>query len=168
MVNLPITVLPNSILRAPTHKVSRFDDNLTQLVHEMRATMHSADGIGLAAPQIGESLKLAVIEYAPPKDEAGHESDVVIPFLMIANPSITQMNDVFEVSDEGCLSIPWLQTPVPRATEVSVLAHNEHGERIRIRAKGLLARILQHEIDHLNGILIVDRTTDRKVRKEYD
>ena len=157
-----------AVLRAPTRKVGHFNDDLGLLIESMRATMHAADGVGLAAPQIGQSLKLAVIEYIPqPADDGTEDSQPAIPFFAIVNPTITQMNNDIEVYDEGCLSVPELQTPVPRATEISVLADNLAGERVRIRAKGLLARILQHEIDHLNGLMIVDRTIDKKVLKKY-
>ena len=134
----------------------------------MRLTMHAAEGIGLAAPQIGQSFKLAVIEFLPHEGEDGAaDPQPPIPFFAIINPTITQMNGDWQVYDEGCLSIPELQTPVARATEVSVLTDTLDGRRIRIRAKGLLARILQHEIDHLNGVLIVDRTSDKKIKKQY-
>lgn len=139
------------------------------LLQEMRTAMQAAGGIGLAAPQIGISLKLAVIEFDPHADpHHEHEPDEPqIPFFVIANPTITQHNREVEVYEEGCLSVPGLSTPVPRWTAVTVLAANERGERIRLRAQGLLARILQHEIDHVAGILIVDRTTDKQVRRQY-
>ena len=165
---LPVVTLPDEILRAPTRRVGHFDDELKILVESMRLTMHAAEGVGLAATQIGRSLKLAVIEYQPQPTENGTADDQpAIPLFVIINPTITQMNNDFEVYDEGCLSLPDLQTPVPRATEISVLADNLEGQRIRLRAKGLLARILQHEIDHLNGLLIVDRTIDKKIRKKF-
>ena len=166
--HLSLVTLPDQILRAPTARVSFFDDELRQLVASMRALMHAAEGVGLAAPQIGRSIKLAVIEYEPLESPDGApDKQPAISFLALANPTITQLGKTYEVYDEGCLSVPDLQTPIPRATEISILADNLDGQRIRIRAKGLLARILQHEIDHLNGLLIVDRTIDRKIRKEY-
>ena len=164
---LPVVTLPDPVLRAPTKRIAAFDRGLQELIEAMRITMRAADGIGLAAPQIGQSLKLAVIEYQGESEEADQTDQPQIPFLVIANPTIVHLGNEFEIFDEGCLSIPGLQIPIPRATEVRVIADNQAGERIRIRARGLFARILQHEIDHLNGLLIVDRTTDKKIRKQY-
>lgn len=162
-----VVTLPAQVLHAPTKKVSVFDDDLKQLVADMREIMHAADGIGLAATQIGKSLKLAVLEYDPKRNGDDDPDALVIPFLAIANPTITNYSDTYDVYEEGCLSIPGEHMDVPRATEITVLADDLDGNRFRIRAKGLLARILQHEIDHLNGTLIVDRTTDRKIAKKY-
>lgn len=162
-----VVKLPAEVLRTPTKKVGRFDAELEKLVNDMRETMHAAEGIGLAATQIGKSLKLAVLEYDPKRFNETDKNLPHIPFLAIVNPRITSYGQKIEELEEGCLSIPEVHVPVPRATEISVLAQTIKGERIRIRAKGLLARILQHEIDHLNGILIVDRTTDRKIAKQF-
>lgn len=167
MQKLPLSEIGSEVLRQPTRKVGQFDADLHELIERMRITMHGAKGVGLAAPQVGQSLKLAVIEYDPKRFDEEHESEFMIPFFTIVNPTITQMNDEIEIFEEGCLSIPDVTVPVPRATEVTVLALNAQGERIRIRAKDFLARILQHEIDHLHGVLITDRTTNRKMKKKY-
>lgn len=162
-----ITKLPQEVLRAPTKKVSAFNDELKKLVADMRETMHAADGIGLAATQIDKSLKLAVLEYDPKRNGEDSSETPHIPFLAVINPKITHYSDEYEVYEEGCLSIPGLQMNVPRAYEVHVLTQDLEGNRVRIRARGLQARILQHEIDHLNGTLIIDRTTDRKIAKQF-
>lgn len=167
-MNLSVATVPNPVLRAPTQTVGVFDEELQTLITAMRQVMHGAKGVGLAAPQVGLARKLAVIEYDPERfrdDDRHHPGP--IPFLVITNPRITQLSHEQEVLDEGCLSIPEVGVPVSRAVAVTVLAQNEKGERIRLRAKGFLARILQHEIDHLHGTLIVDRTTDKKIRKQF-
>jgi len=161
-----ITKLPQAVLRAPTKKVSVFNDELKKLVADMRETMHAADGIGLAATQIDKSLKLAVLEYDPKRNGDDDPDALTIPFLAIVNPTITNYSDTYDVYEEGCLSIPGEHMDVPRATDITVLADDPDGNRFRIRAKGLFARILQHEIDHLNGLLIADRTTDKKMKKK--
>lgn len=161
-----IVTLPNPVLRAPTKKVGAFDDALLKLVTDMREAMYANKGVGLAAPQIALSAKLAVIEFDPQRFDE-EDLDDRIPFFVIVNPSVTSTNADIQILEEGCLSVPDLTMPVPRATEISVIAQNERGERIRIRARDFLARILQHEIDHLNGILITDRTTSKKIRKQF-
>lgn len=160
-----IVTLPNPVLREPTKKIDAFDEPFQELTQTMRQIMHTAEGVGLAAPQIGQALKLAVIEYDPVRFK--EETDFEIPFFVIANPKVIHRSQTTETLDEGCLSVPGAVMPVERATEVTVLAQDERGQRIRIRAKGFLARILQHEIDHLHGTLIVDRTADPKVRRKF-
>lgn len=160
-----IITLPHEVLRQSTQKIRTFDDSLRTLIADMRDLMHAAEGVGLAAPQMGLALRLAVIEYDPARFK--EETDFSIPFLGLANPKIIHRSTTTETMDEGCLSIPGATMPVERATEVTVLAQNEHGERIRIRAKGFLARILQHEIDHLSGMMIIDRTRNHAIQIKY-
>ena len=137
------------------------------LIDLMRDTMRAAPGVGLAAPQIGKSIQLAVIE-----DPAGTVSDlsadklaerqrVPIPFHVIINPKLTVMGNSSATFFEGCLSVEGYQAIVDRALSVRVECLNERGEKITINASGWYARILQHEIDHLNGILYVDRMKTR-------
>ena len=129
--------------------------------------MRAAPGVGLAAPQIGKSIQLAVIE-----DPAGNVSDlsadelaarqrVPIPFHVIINPKLTVVDKSSATFFEGCLSVEGYQAVVDRALNVRVECLNERGEKITIKAHGWYARILQHEIDHLNGILYVDRMKTR-------
>lgn len=162
-----VVTYPADVLRGPTTRIAHFSAELKQLVADMRVCMHDNRGVGLAAPQIGKSLKLAVIEYDPQRFEDSDPADQSIPFLAIFNPVITSYGKEIETFQEGCLSLPELVMDVPRSTEVSVLAQSLTGERIRLRARGFFARILQHEIDHLNRLLIIDRTTDRKIRKKF-
>lgn len=148
----PVTLVPAPVLRQKAKKVTVFDAALKSLADSMLATMRSHRGMGLAAPQISQSKQLIVVEYVP--EEKGEEP---IPATVLVNPSITDSNKTTDWMDEGCLSIPGVELPVKRSTEVNVLAQDLEGKRIKIRAKQLFARILQHEIDHLNGVLITDR-----------
>lgn len=118
----------------------------------MVATMRSHKGIGFAAPQIGESIRLIIAEFVP--EEKG---DPNIPLTILVNPTVTDTGKATDWLDEGCLSIPGVELPIERAKEVNILAYDLDGKRLKIRAKDLFARILQHEIDHTNGVLIPER-----------
>jgi len=132
-----------NILRTKAKKVSRFDASIERLVNDMWDTMYDAPGVGLAAPQIGVSLRVLVAEYED-------ESHALI------NPEIIT-NEGEEKGTEGCLSIPgFVGENIRRGTKLVVRARNEHGKQIKITADGWFARILQHEIDHLDGILYLD------------
>ncbi|MBI4175235.1 peptide deformylase [Candidatus Berkelbacteria bacterium] len=156
MSNLTIVTVPNPILHAPTRRIKTFDAEIRTLTNQMRTLMHDARGVGLAAPQIGRAQKLAVLEYNPKLYEEDEDRALEIPFLVIINPTITQVGSQQEILEEGCLSIPEVTVSVARATDIHVVAQDVTGQRIKIRARGLLARILQHEIDHLNQTLIID------------
>ena len=137
------------ILRAKAKKVSRFDAYLERLVADMWETMREAPGVGLAAPQIGESIRVLVAEYEDEHGRAGQSRD-----------HQAQRGD--ELGTEGCLSIPgFVGDNVPRALDVTVKARDPKGKEIRIKAEGWFARILQHEIDHLDGILYIDHIGPR-------
>jgi peptide deformylase len=140
---------------------------IQRLIEHMRDTMREAPGVGLAAPQIGQSLQLAVIED---REEylQGIASTIlqerertVVPFHVIVNPRLTIVQDAPAVFFEGCLSLDGFAALVPRATAVRVDCLNERGEPLVIQARGWYARILQHEIDHLNGTLYIDRMLSR-------
>jgi peptide deformylase len=130
------------------------------LIELMRETMRDAPGVGLAAPQIGEPLRLAVLEDQVTREEAERTP---VPFQVIVNPELRFRGEPVEMVDhfEGCLSVDGYQAIVGRAREVSVSALDHRGEPITIDAAGWYARILQHEIDHLNGILYIDRMRTR-------
>jgi peptide deformylase len=140
---------------------------IQRLIEEMRDTMRAAPGVGLAAPQIGQSLRLAVIEdreeylqgIAPTILQ--ERARTVVPFHVIVNPRLTVLQDEPAVFFEGCLSLDSFAALVPRALSVRVDCLNEHGEPIVLQARGWYARILQHEIDHLNGTLYIDRMLSR-------
>jgi peptide deformylase len=140
------------VLRTKAKKISRFDTYLERLVEDMWETMREAPGVGLAAPQIGESVRVLVAEY---EDE----------HVALVNPEILQAEGE-ELGTEGCLSIPgYVGDNVPRATSIVVKARNPKGKEIKVRAEGWFARILQHEIDHLDGILYTDRIKPQDVRE---
>jgi len=133
---------------------------IQMLIELMRETMRDAPGVGLAAPQIGEPLRLAVIEDQVTRDEAEREP---VPFHVIVNPELRFRGDPPTMVDffEGCLSVDGYQAIVSRAREVTVSALDHRGEPISIDASGWYARILQHEIDHLDGVLYIDRMKSR-------
>src|SRR6185437_12144835 len=140
------------ILRAKAKKVSRYDAYLERLVADMWETMREAPGVGLAAPQVGESIRVLVAEY---EDNA----------VALVNPEIIKRAEDEELGTEGCLSIPgFIGDDVPRSSAVTVKARDPRGKEIRVKAEGWFARILQHEIDHLDGILYTDRVAPDKVR----
>jgi len=149
---LEIVTLPQAILRQKAHKVTDFGPGLQDLVNDMVETMRQAPGVGLAAPQVGESLRLIVVEY-------GDDGDEEIPpkLYVVANPDITRTSEETLLGAEGCLSIPGVQGEVERFAGVTVKGLNRHGRPMTVKAHGWLARIFQHEIDHLDGVLFVDR-----------
>ena len=140
---------------------------IQRLIESMRDTMRAAPGVGLAAPQIGESIQLAVIEdrseyiQDASAEQLEERNRSVIEFHVIVNPKITLLGDASAEFFEGCLSIEGYQAVVPRAYRVRVQCLNEKAERLTIDAEGWYARILQHEIDHLNGNLYIDRMDSR-------
>jgi peptide deformylase len=137
------------------------------LIESMRETMRDAPGVGMAAPQIGVPLQLVVIEDPPDaiqklsREEAAMRDRRPVPFHVLINPVLKIQEGAPVEFFEGCLSLPGYTAIVPRATKVDVQALNERAEPVRIDATGWYARILQHEIDHLNGVLYVDRMNSR-------
>ena len=142
------------VLKSRARAVDRFDDALQAEVDYMRGIMHDAYGVGLAAPQIGTSNRVLVYRVQP-------ES----PIIALVNPEVEWMGKETEVVEEGCLSLPNVHVDVERPVHVRARAVDEHGEPMIIEASGLEARVIQHEIDHLDGVLILDRTT-RDQRKQ--
>lgn len=161
MTVLEIVTLPDKILRQKARPVTNFDDDLQQLIDDMIETMREAPGVGLAAPQIGQSMRLTVIETLPELDEEGNEIEESRELFVIANPEIVWRSRKMVEGIEGCLSIPGYVGEVERHEEIRVRAQDRHGRNIKIKAKGWTARIFQHEIDHLNGVLYIDLLTDR-------
>jgi peptide deformylase len=136
------------VLKSRAAEVDRFDDTLRAQVERMAALMHDALGIGLAAPQIGVSQQLLVYRVGPEG-----------PVIALINPEVEWTSDDKEPAEEGCLSIPGILVDVERPVHVRVRAVDENGEDRVVEASGLEARVIQHEVDHLNGVLILDRTT---------
>lgn len=149
------------VLRQAAKPVKRFDDQLQTVIDDMFETMRAAPGVGLAAPQVGESVRLFVAEW--PEDEEDPES--VKPYVIV-NPVIVRTKGEEEEAEEGCLSIPGYVGDVKRAPEIVVKGKDRHGKKIRLKVDGWLARIFQHEIDHLDGILFIDRVeSPDKIRR---
>lgn len=168
-----IKKFPASILNKPSIKVKKFGPELEKLASEMVQTMRGVQGVGLAAPQVGKNLKVAVIEFDPSRlgrAEAGPPKNKEtsklpsIPLKVLVNPKIIWRSKEKIQTVEGCLSVPNDEYQLTRSKEIKVLAQDGKGQRIRIRAKGLLAQICQHEIDHLEGILVKDR--GKKITKK--
>jgi peptide deformylase len=148
---LEVRTFGDPVLKTPATPVESFDGSLAHLTEEMLATMRGHEGVGLAANQVGRLKRVLVA--------ALEDNEYVI-----VNPIIEEASDTTGKELEGCLSIPGIQVEVERPTAVTVSGQNVSGAPIRLEATELLARILQHEIDHLDGILILDRT-DRESRK---
>lgn len=147
MTVLPIRTLGDPVLRERTVPVETFDDALRRLADDMVETMHAAPGVGLAANQVG--VRLACFVY---DDRDGHAG-------FVANPELSDLEDE-ETIDEGCLSVPGPYHPTSRALKVRLRGFDLEGKPLDVRAEGLLARIFQHETDHLNGKLYLDRLDD--------
>lgn len=152
---IAIKTYPDKILISPTRKVKDFDSSLKKLSGELIKIMHEAPGIGLAAPQIGRRERIFVCGYQPLEDE---DPKNLISLTILVNAKITKYSKALDLGEEGCLSVPGVRLLVPRYQAVSVIGQNLSGERVRIRAKGLFARVIQHEIDHLDGKLIIHRS----------
>jgi peptide deformylase len=140
--------LGDPVLKSRATPVDRFDDSLRRQVSRMAGVMNDALGVGLAAPQLGISQRLLVYRVGPDA-----------PLIALANPEIEWASDEREASDEGCLSIPGVMVDVERPVHVRVRAQDEEGELRSVEASGLEARVIQHELDHLDGVLILDRTS---------
>ena len=146
---LKIRLYGDPILRQKSSFIEKVDDEIRMLVDNMFDTMYAADGVGLAAPQVGISKRLFIIDVS----EIDGEPDVPMVFI---NPKIIWKSKLTSIAEEGCLSIPGIRADLKRSSEVEVEAINENSEKIHYKANGLLARAILHEIDHLNGILFVD------------
>lgn len=148
MAKRPIILLPDPVLRLVAAPVASVDDEVRQLADDMLETMYDAPGLGLAAPQVGVSRRLFVMDMSD-KDEEKK------PYVMI-NPVIVQRSEELSVYEEGCLSIPDVRTDIERPAEVTVRYVDRQGKTQELRADGLLATCIQHEIDHLDGKLLID------------
>lgn len=153
---LKIVTIPNQILTTPTKPVTAFDESLKKLVREMEKTLqdqHDPEGVGLAAPQVGVNLSVAIVALNGGRTKA---PDQPIFFALI-NPKITKLSGKKGEDYEGCLSIPDKYGIVERALDIEVQAQDLKGEKIEMKASGFLARIIQHEVDHLEGKLIAGK-----------
>ena len=148
-----IIKLPHPTLKRKAHKVTDFGKDFQQLVDDMIETMRAEPGVGLAGPQVNQPLRVIVVEY--PEDDSVEEAEPKI--FVLANPKFTYMSEDTVMGIEGCLSVPNLLGEVERSKDVIVEGLDRRGKKIQIKATNWLARIFQHEIDHINGILYVDR-----------
>lgn len=161
--DLKVVTVPDKVLKCKAKPVERIDEEIRSLIEDMRQTMHRHNGIGLAAPQVGRSIQLAVVE-AKKNDRPDSDSNVEIPFTVLINPKIISASSN-RVSDfEGCLSIPGVEVKVERPEMISIQFQDESGDNKNLKVNGLFSRIVQHEIDHLNGILITDHGPAEKIK----
>ena len=149
-----IITLPHPTLRRKAQKVSEFGPELQTLVDDMVETMRQAPGVGLAAPQVDVSWRVIVVEFGSEEDEEAPKK-----LFAVVNPEITRTSPETVLGTEGCLSVPGVVGEVERAEALTVKGLSRRGQPITIKAKGWLARIFQHEIDHLDGVIFVDRAT---------
>jgi peptide deformylase len=144
---------PDAALKMTARPVEEFDDDLRRLVDRMKQLMVDANGIGLAATQVGVLQRLFVFQVA--EDET----------VALANPEITEWSEVKTVDDEGCLSIQGVHLPVERSTTITIVGQDEHGAEVHYELEEPYSRVAQHESDHLDGVLILDRTTPEARRE---
>jgi peptide deformylase len=155
MATREIITIGHSTLRQKARKVTRFGPELKQLIDDMTETMRKAPGVGLAAPQVNVSERVVVVEL-PADEEEGTPAEL----YAFVNPEIVKTSHEVEDGQEGCLSVPGYVGEVPRHTMIVVRGQDVRGKPQRVRAKDYLARIFQHEIDHLDGVLFIDRVED--------
>jgi peptide deformylase len=160
---LSILQYGDPILRAKGKQIEKIDDHIRELAANMIETMHAANGIGLAAQQVGEALQLTVLDVSQIEDRPstlklnGNDVDPMASMpLVLINPEV-ELGGETEIGTEGCLSFPEINGQIQRAESTMARAQNLEGDKIEIVATGLLARAIQHEVDHLNGILFIDR-----------
>ncbi|HEX7632113.1 MAG TPA: peptide deformylase [Lacunisphaera sp.] len=162
-MRLKIVRFNEPILRKKGAKVAVFDAALAQLAADMVTAMHAAEGIGLAAQQIGQAIQLCVVDLRPAEAEFDWEYDGARPPLEIfmpltlVNPQVTTVPEPTTVYEEGCLSFPHIRGDVVRPDEITVKFQDAAGHAHTLRCNGLLSRCIQHEVDHLNGVLYIDR-----------
>jgi peptide deformylase len=158
---LKVARIGHPVIRAAAKPVPReaFRDPLFQkLIDDMRETMYEYEGVGLAGPQVHESWRLAVIEVPGSDDRSRAE----VPFMVVVNPVVTPLSDERETGWEGCLSIPDLRGAVPRWTRLKLEALDRHGKPYTLEAADFFARVIQHECDHLEGSVYLDRMADMR------
>lgn len=150
---LKIHTLGERVLRQPSKNVSGLNEEIRRLAQQMLQTMYSADGIGLAAPQVGVNKRLIVVDIDP--------ENAARPPLILVNPVVKEFSPDLEVDQEGCLSVPGVYDNVRRPSRILATFRDLSGRPMQLEASGLLARCIQHEIDHLEGVLFVDRVENQ-------
>jgi peptide deformylase len=162
---LPIHLFGDDVLRQPARDVEKITPEVEQLIQDMIDTMHGASGIGLAAPQVGRSEKIFVADLRP-MEEVAEEEEIEVPEepMVFINPRIIEEGDEEVDFEEGCLSIPELREVVSRPDRIRIAYRDRNFEEQEMEAHGILSRVIQHEFDHLEGILFVDRLGPLKKR----
>ena len=154
MALLKILTYPDPVLREPAQEIEEITDEIRKLASDMAQTMYAAPGIGLAAPQIGQSLQMVTIDMQD--EETGGKLYTLI------NPKIVKRSEETQVFEEGCLSLPTIREDVERSSQITLVAKNLDGEEITIEADDYFATCIQHELDHLNGRLLIDHLSKLK------
>jgi len=154
-----IVTLPEAVLRRKARAVTTFDKKFQILVDDMIETMREAPGVGLAAPQVGISERLIVVEYFENEEAEEAEEEAKKKVWVMVNPEIVKTSEEKVMGVEGCLSVPNLVGEVERHLAIQVKGLNRRGQPMRVKAQGWLARIFQHELDHLDGVVFTDRAT---------
>jgi peptide deformylase len=161
MAILKVARMGHPVLRARATPIDPSDirsPGVQRLIDDMFDTMREYQGVGLAAPQVHEGVRLFVAGFAPsPNDDEDEDADRRVPLMTLINPEITPATPDMVEDWEGCLSIPDIRGRVPRARQIIVRAYDRRGKRIEVRASGFTARVIQHETDHLDGVLFFDR-----------
>ena len=158
MAIMPIVKMDSPVLHQKAKKVRKIDDSIQKLIDNMIDTVHDIEGLGLAAPQVGVPLQVVVIQLPD-------EEDVIT----LINPEVVRISEETELMIEGCLSLPGYNADVKRSISITVKARDRQGKPIRIKGEGLLAQVLQHETDHINGIVFVDHLDSiEKLRKNEE
>jgi peptide deformylase len=154
MTILEIKTYPDIFLSKPTKQIENIDGNIQHLIENMAAAMYEAPGVGLAAIQVGHDKSLLIYDVAPKNEKRDLQ--------VLINPRIVSSEGTMISEDEGCLSVPDFRSDVKRASQILVEGIDREGKPLRLEAEGLLAVVLQHEIDHLNGTLFIDRISSLK------
>lgn len=158
-----IVTLPDPVLRRKAKPVTKFDKDLQTLIDDMIETMRAEPGVGLAAPQVNVSRQLIVVEYSEDDDDDEEEvegkPEKPKKLYVMINPEIVKASEELVMGVEGCLSIPGIQGEVERFKSLQLKGLNRHGKPLKVKVNGWMARIFQHEIDHLNGVVFPDRAT---------
>lgn len=160
MTKLPIIQPDNPILRKKAHKVTNFDPKFQKLVDDMVQTMIEAPGVGLAAPQVAQAQRLIVVRLGDDEDSREEYGAEAGKLYVVANPEMIKVSKEMVEGVEACLSIPGYYGSVDRHESIVVKGQDRHGKPLRIKANGWLARVFQHEIDHLDGRLYIDIAKD--------
>ncbi|MBN1264841.1 MAG: peptide deformylase [Anaerolineales bacterium] len=159
MMILPVRTIPDPVLRQKARNVSRVTDKTRELLQNMVETMRDEPGVGLAAPQVGISERLIVVEYTEESEDSGAAKKPSRLYQLV-NPEIVRHSRDTVEGNEGCLSIPGYLGTVDRYRQVTIKGLNQYGDPVRIKASDWLARVFQHEIDHLDGVLYIDRASE--------